>query len=310
MIFKLKAVFVVAMCSMSAFAAPEKKPINISPLPELTAEMLISHRGESIDAPENTLPAYKTAVERGFGFECDIYLSKDKRIFTFHDVNLTRTTGGANTNKCADVEWESVLSKIDVGSWGKWEGSNFKGTTPTLLEDVLKLAKDGRKIYVEIKPGPEIVPYIKQIFDAQKVANPGNTLFISFNAKSCKAIKKAMPEYKCYLLDAGMRGPKKNRRPVTTKEILSLLKFTKADGIDMSFRPENITEEFIKEIRSQGYEFHVWTIDELPRALLARQRGAMTVTTNCAKKLLDEYNLLKVGKCPAKECCKKVEANK
>ena len=46
----------------------------------------ICHRGESLDAPENTLPAYKTAVDRGFGFECDIYLSADKRVFTFHDA--------------------------------------------------------------------------------------------------------------------------------------------------------------------------------------------------------------------------------
>ncbi|MBQ3748744.1 MAG: hypothetical protein II863_15175, partial [Kiritimatiellae bacterium] len=50
-------------------------------------DTLIAHRGESVDAPENTLPAYKTAVERGFGFECDIYLSKDGRVFTFHDRN-------------------------------------------------------------------------------------------------------------------------------------------------------------------------------------------------------------------------------
>ncbi len=56
-------------------------------------ETFISHRGESVDAPENTLPAYRTAVSRGFGFECDIYLSKDGRVFTFHDRTLTRTSG-------------------------------------------------------------------------------------------------------------------------------------------------------------------------------------------------------------------------
>ena len=60
-------------------------------------DTLISHRGESVDAPENTLPAYKTAVERGFGFECDVYLSKDGRVFTFHDNTLTRTTAGTKT---------------------------------------------------------------------------------------------------------------------------------------------------------------------------------------------------------------------
>ena len=58
-------------------------------------DTLICHRGESHDAPENTMPAYKMAVDRGFGFECDIYLSKDKKVFTFHDGNLTRTTAGA-----------------------------------------------------------------------------------------------------------------------------------------------------------------------------------------------------------------------
>ncbi len=82
-------------------------------------ETFISHRGESMDAPENTLPAYKTAVARGFGFECDIYLSKDGRVFTFHDRTLTRTSGGANTNRCNDATWDEV-AKLDVGNWGKW----------------------------------------------------------------------------------------------------------------------------------------------------------------------------------------------
>ena len=117
---------------------------------------LISHRGESVDAPENTLPAYKTAVERGFGFECDIYLSADKRVFTFHDRDLTRTTAGACKKKCADANWETEISKADVGGWGKWKGSKFVGTRPALLEEVLKLAVDGRWIFVEVKPGPEI----------------------------------------------------------------------------------------------------------------------------------------------------------
>ena len=53
-------------------------------------DTLIAHRGESVDAPENTLPAYKTAVERGFGFECDIYLSnatpKNALFITFNEA--------------------------------------------------------------------------------------------------------------------------------------------------------------------------------------------------------------------------------
>ena len=113
-------------------------------------DTLIAHRGESKDAPENTLPAYKLAVERGFGFECDLYLSKDGRVFTFHDPDLKRTTGGANSSRCSEASWEETLSKLDVGSWGKWKDSKFAGTPPALLEDVLALAKNGRRIYLEI----------------------------------------------------------------------------------------------------------------------------------------------------------------
>ena len=68
-------------------------------------DTFISHRGESVDAPENTLPAYKTAVDRGFGFECDIYLSADKRVFTFHDGNLQARRG-----RLGKVEGFEVLS--------------------------------------------------------------------------------------------------------------------------------------------------------------------------------------------------------
>ena len=51
----------------------------------------------------------------------------------------------------------------------------------------------------------------------------------------------------------------------------------------------NREADFVRSIREAGYEFHAWTIDKLDVALEAFKRGAQTVTTNCAKKLLDEY---------------------
>ena len=250
-------------------------------------DTLIAHRGESVDAPENTLPAFKTAVERGFGFECDVYLSKDGRVFTFHDRNLTRTTAGANTNKCADVTW-AELEKVDVGSWEKWKDSKFAGTRPALLEEVLELAREGRWIYVEVKTGPEIVPHIKKVFAAQKTATPKNVLFIAFNAKTCKALKTQMPEYKVLWLTWAKhrRGAKK---PVTADEILTVLRNTGSDGVDCHYDPKVVSADFIKAIRGAGYEFHVWTVDELADTVEAFRRGVQTVTTNCAKKQLDEY---------------------
>ena len=114
---------------------------------------LIAHRGESEDVPENTLPAYRTAVERGFGFECDCYLSADRKVFMFHDPNLSRTTAGACTKACGEVTWDEIKD-LDVGGWGKWAGSAFSGTKPALLEEVLELARE---------PGLEQPPEPKQV---------------------------------------------------------------------------------------------------------------------------------------------------
>lgn len=253
-------------------------------------DTLICHRGESKDAPENTLPAYRMAVERGFGFECDIYLSADKRLFTFHDSDLKRTTAGAHTQKCTEANWESTVSKVNVGGWGSWKGSKYDPTRPALLEEVLDLARDGRYIYVEVKDNdPSWVPYIKEVFGKQRKATPENVLFITFGDKVCAELKRQMPEYKAYWLTGAKRGWKTDSRPITVAYVLAKLKETGADGVDCQFDPEIITAEFVKAVKDAGYEFHMWTIDDLEKAELAFARGAQTVTTNCAKKLLDEY---------------------
>ena len=252
-------------------------------------DTLICHRGESFDAPENTMPAYRTAVDRGFGFECDVYLSADKQVFTFHDSTLTRTTGGASTKKCAEASWADEVSRLDVGGWGKWKGSKFSPTRPALLSELLELARDGRYIYVEVKPGPEIVPYIKDVFAAQAKATSANTLFISFNAATCRALKEQMPEFKVYWLTGCRTGRGKDAPAVAPEAIIAKLRELGVDGVDCQFSPDVVTADFIRTIRDAGFEFHAWTIDRLDVAMKAFDRGAQTVTTNCAKKLLDEY---------------------
>lgn len=108
-----------------SFAAVAAKP---------AFDTLISHRGESIDAPENTLPAYKTAVERGFGFECDIYLSKDGYVFTFHDRTLTRTSGDAQPS-LLNVFSKLMCKVLQDGTW--WPKVWQKWSTFGRLDSVL-----------------------------------------------------------------------------------------------------------------------------------------------------------------------------
>ena len=251
---------------------------------------LIAHRGESIDAPENTLPAYRTAVERGFGFECDIYLAKDGRLFTFHDGTLTRTTAGANTNRCTAVDWEGTVSKLNVGGWGKWKGSKFDPTRPALFSEVLALAREKRYIYVEVKGNdPKWVPYIKAEVEKARNVNPGNVLFISFGDKVCAELKRRMPEYRVYFLLPTFKDWEKQKGSWTADEVVGRLRKLGADGVDIQFDPALHDAAFVKTVKDAGFSFHVWTIDSLELAKKAFAVGADTLTTNCAKKILDGY---------------------
>ena len=249
---------------------------------EPASDTLIAHRGESIDAPENTLPAYRTAVERGFGFECDIYLAKDGKLFTFHDRDLTRTTAGANTNRCTDVDWEGTVSKVNVGGWGKWKGSKFDPTRPALFSEVLALARDGRFIYVEVKGNnPSWVPYIKAEIEKARNVNPRNVLFISFGGRICAELKRKMPEYKVYFLTGA--------KAYSAEALVGKLRDMGVDGVDIHFDPAVIDADYVRTVKDAGFSFHVWTVDDLEKAKMAFAVGADTLTTNCAKKLLDEY---------------------
>ena len=252
---------------------------------ELDYDTLVAHKGECIDAPENTLPAYQMAVERGFGFECDLYYSKDGRVFTSHDHDMSRLTDGANTNKFADVDWEEI-SRLNVGGYGQWKGSRFAGTRPALLEEVLALARDGRMIYIDVKTGPEIVPHIRKVFAAQGKATPRNTLFISFEKETCKALKEQMGDFRVLWISNSKHWETPGFPPVTAEEVIAVLRETGANGVDFHYLPDVVTAEMVATVRNAGYEFHVWTIDNLEDTLEAFRRGAQSVTTNFAEKLL------------------------
>jgi glycerophosphoryl diester phosphodiesterase len=282
---KLKAFLILA----AAAAA------GCSTVREPAFDTLISHRGESVDAPENTMAAFRTAVERGFGFECDVYLSRDRKLFTFHDANLARTTGGANSGRCTEASWEETLSKVNVGGWGRWKGSKFDPSRPALLSEVLSLARDGRFIYVEIKgDNPSWAPYIKEEIRKAKNVNPGNVLFISFGRKIAAELKRQMPEYRTYwLTSCRKRVPgvaDHSKWPVyRADELVAVLKELGVDGVDIGFDAKVVDAAYVKTVKDAGFSFHVWTIDDLETAEAAFAAGADSLTTNRAKGLLEEY---------------------
>lgn len=92
-----------------------------------------------------------------------------------------------------------------------------------------------------------------------------------------REIKSKAPQYKVYWLCAFERYGSGNIAP-TTKAIFETLDMVGADGL--SSNKDVITESIIRSDLKKGYEYHVWTIDDLETARRFKKWGARSITTN------------------------------
>ncbi len=104
-----------------------------------------AHRGlyeEDQSIPENSLAAFKRAVEWGYGIELDVQLSSDGFAVVFHDDDLLRAC--ADPRKVNDVSWDELKTMRLFGT--------RKGIP--LFREVLRLINGKVPIIVELKSGP------------------------------------------------------------------------------------------------------------------------------------------------------------
>lgn len=108
--------------------------------------LIIAHRGASGNAPENTLIAFKKAIEAGADLlELDVHLTADNRLAVIHDPTLDRTT----TGKGRVIDFTAAqLQQFDAGSWFD---SQFATARIPLLEEVLDLAAGHVGVNIEVK---------------------------------------------------------------------------------------------------------------------------------------------------------------
>lgn len=101
---------------------------------------IIAHRGlHNNDNPENSMGAFKRAIDKGYIIELDVHLTKDNKVVVFHDDNLKRMTG---VDKDIRLVNKKELDKIYLG--------NTLYTIPTLRK-VLELIDGKVEVIIEIK---------------------------------------------------------------------------------------------------------------------------------------------------------------
>lgn len=234
--------------------------------------LIVAHRGASFDAPENTLPAFELAWEKGAdAIEGDFLLTKDNQIVCIHD-KTTKRLSEQNL-----VVAESTLEQLKTLDVGSWKNEKYAGTPMPTLSEVFATVPDGKNIFIEIKCGPEIIPYlVKEIQESDLKTD--QVRMICFNEEVIKAFKKTMPDYKAYWL-SGFKKKNGSWKP-SLEEVLFTLQDCKADGLDSQ---HTIPPEFSKAVLSAGFEWHAWTINDVETAKRLANRDIYSVTTDRPK---------------------------
>ena len=244
-----------------------------------SAQLIVAHRGASGEAPENTGAAFKLAWRQGAdAIEGDFYLSRDGEIVCMHDRTTERTAGVNLTVAEATL---AELQQLDVGAW---KSPRFAGEKILTLTQVLELVPTDKKIFIEIKCGPEIVPALERTLSRLDVP-PEQAVVISFQDDVIAAVKKRLPKYQAYWLvgfkqneQTGAWGPGVDRVVATASRI-------GADGVDLQATPEMLDAPFVARCRDAGLGVHTWTVDDPARARQLQALGVDSITTNLPAKL-------------------------
>lgn len=241
----------------------------------LFAVDIVAHRGASYDAPENTVASAKLAFQNhADALELDIWLSKDGQLVVSHDQNLKRTTG--RDAKVTDL----TLAEIKQLDAGKWKEPKFTGEKVATLDELLATIPAGKRVFIEIKPGPEIVPALKATLEKTALQRT-QLVIITFNYESARAAKLAMPDLPVSYLVSYKPAKDTGKPPRSLEELVADCKAARLDGLDLESKWP-LDAAAAKRIKDAGLRLDVWTVDDPAVAKHWIALGAAGVTTNRA----------------------------
>lgn len=243
--------------------------------PVLAVE-IVAHRGASYDAPENTLAAHVLAWEQGADLvETDVHLTRDGELIVIHDKTTPRTTGRPG------VVAELTLAELRELDAGTWKDPRFRGERLPTLDEQLTRIPAGKRMLVELKVGPEVVPALARSL-ARCGATPATVTLISFHAATLREIRRVLPGYRTlYLMGykAPASGDPKAKAPPRIEDVIAEARAAGFTGLDLQ-HTWPLTPADVARIRAAGLELHVWTVDDLEVARRWIDLGVASVTTN------------------------------
>ena len=249
-----------------------------------------AHRGYSAVYPENTIPAFKGAIQVGADWaELDVQQTADGEVIVMHDSNLKRTTG--LDKEVWQVTWDEIKD-LDNGSWFDKKYQTVR--IPT-LEEVLKVCRGKIHLNIEIKPSGHDKDLEEQVAKLLKKYHMRDTCVVSsLKYDSLRKIKEADDSIETAYITSVSYG--------------NFTNLEYADGY--SVESTLLSKGFVNKAQKAGKQIYVWTVNSEERLEKVVGMGIDNVITDdpvMAKELIyeqehstfwDRYvkQLLQIGK--------------
>lgn len=249
-----------------------------------------AHRGYSAAYPENTIPAFKGAIQVGADWaELDVQQTADGEVIVMHDSNLKRTTG--LDKEVWQVTWDEIKD-LDNGSWFDKKYQTVR--IPT-LEEVLKVCRGKIHLNIEIKPSGHDKDLEEQVAKLLKKYHMRDTCVVSsLKYDSLRKIKETDDSIETAYITSVSYG--------------NFTDLEYADGY--SVESTLLSKSFVNKAQKAGKQIYVWTVNSEERLEKVVGMGIDNVITDdpvMAKELIyeqehstfwDRYvkQLLQIGK--------------
>jgi len=224
----------------------------------------IAHRGASGYEPENTLRAFKKAIDLGVSMiELDVHQCKTGELVVIHDGTLQRTTNGRGR---VSVKTLAELKKLDAG----------KSEQVPTLNEVIDLVNRRAIINIELKGkniAEPIVILLQKYFKAGYLSE--DFLISSVHFAELKKIKKALPEVKIGVLFRRIFWRLFSPERIAVK--------LKADFI--IFDLGLISRSLINKAKQQGLKVFVFTVNDHKNITRMKEWGVDGIFSNFPDKI-------------------------
>ncbi len=230
----------------------------------------IAHRGASGTFPENTLSAFRAAIDAGADMcELDVQLTRDGAVVVIHDETVERTTDGKG--EVAELTLEE-LKRLDAGAKfkGTIKAGALKGVEriPT-LDEVFSVTTGKCGLNIEIKAGG-LEHQVAQIMQARNAL--GDSIVSSFDWEYLKKIQALNFNIRVALLA--------DEKPV---DLMMNAVAMRAHAINP--RWDMVTADLCKAAHERGLKLYTWTVDADARMRALAECGVDGIMTNYPERL-------------------------